>query len=299
MELSINVHNLFSRYDFETCAKLYRNAGFRCIDYSLEQMVKDDDIFNSSSWRDRAESIRHTCDELGLRINQTHAPFSFKGWDDETRFREVILPRLHRAIEISGIFGAEVCVIHPLHHYVYRGHEQEIFERNMEFYRGLIPVCRENGVMTGIENMFQADALRHFRVHDTCSTPEEFVRYIDTLNSEYMVACLDVGHVSLPASDVCAADVVRALGHDRLKALHIHDNDFCSDQHQMPFIGKLDWAGITRALGEIDYSGVFTYEIKGTTVITAPDDFVPIGLEYMHRVGSYLVDRVDAARPAK
>lgn len=299
MELSINIHNLFSRYDFETCARLYRNAGFRCIDYSLEQMVQDGDVLNSDSWRERAEQIRHTCDELGLRINQTHAPFTFKDWDNEAHFSEVILPRLHRAIEISGIFGATVCVIHPLHHFVYRGHEQEIFERNMKFYRELIPCCREAGVKTGIENMFQLDAQRRFRVHDTCSTKEEFVRYIDTLDSEYMVACLDVGHVSLPACDDTAADVVRALGHDRLQALHIHDNDFCSDQHLIPFLGKLDWASITQALGEIDYAGDFTFEAKACNVITAPDDFVPIGLEYMHRVGGYLVDRVEAARPQK
>ena len=296
MELSINIRTLFRRYDFEQCARLYSEAGFDCVDYSLEEMVADDNIFNTDGWRERAEYVRRVCEGFGMRINQTHAPFSFKTWKDDDSYREVILPRLHRAMEISAIFGAEVCVMHPLHHFVYHNHEQEIFERNMEFYRGLIPYCREYGIKLGVENMWQADPVRKCIVYDTCGTKEEFERYIDTLDSEFIVACLDVGHVGLPFGDDQAQDFVRALGHDRLKALHIHDNDYRGDQHLLPYLGKLNWSEITRALGEIDYTGVFTYEIGAGIVASAEDEFVPLGLSYMHRVGRYLTDRVEQAR---
>lgn len=297
MELSINIRNLFRRYDFETRAKLYSEAGFRCVDYSLEEMVADDNILNTDAYRERAEYIRRTCEGLGMRINQTHAPFTFKMWADNEGYNNIILPRLRRAMEISAIFGAEVCVMHPLHHFVYHGHEQEIFERNMDFYRGLIPYCREYGVQLGIENMWQIDPLRKNCTYDTCGKKEEFVRYIDTLDSEYIVACLDVGHVGLACGgDDRAEDFIRALGHDRLKALHIHDNDFRGDQHLLPYLGQLNWNAITRALGEIDYTGVFTYEINAGIVASADDEFVPVALNYMYRVGRHLVDKVDAAR---
>lgn len=297
MELSVNIRNLFRRYDFETRARLYSEAGFRCVDYSLEEMVADDNVLNTDSYRERAEYIRRTCEGLGMRINQTHAPFTFKMWADDEGYNGIILPRLHRAMEISAIFGAEVCVMHPLHHFVYHGHEEEIFERNMDFYRGLIPYCREYGVQLGVENMWQIDPLRKNCTYDTCGQKEEFVRYIDTLDSEYIVACLDVGHVGLPCgSDDRAEDFVRALGHDRLKALHIHDNDFRGDQHLLPYLGRLNWDAITRALGEIDYTGVFTYEVGAGIVTSADDEFVPVALNYMYRLGRHLADKVDAAR---
>ena len=297
MELSVNVSNLFWRYEFPKAAELYKNAGFTAVDYSLGEMVADDSVFNSGRWREEAERIRATADALGLKINQTHAPFTFRGWKDDAVYRDVIYPRLCRSVEISGILGAKVAVMHPLHHFVYHGHEEEIFEANMVFYRSLLPICREYGIKIGIENMYQVDDRRRHIVFDTCAAKEEFVRYIDTLDSEYMVACLDVGHVGLPLQDDEAQDFVRALGHDRLQALHVHDNDYRGDNHDLPYLGKLNWSEITRALGEIDYMGDLTYEINAGLIATADDAFVPIGLRYMADVGKHLIEQIHAARP--
>ena len=296
MELSVNVTNIFGRYEFEKAAELYKNAGFTAVDYSLQEMVNDDDKFLTDDWKREAGRIRDIAERTGLKINQTHAPFSFRGWDDEERYRNVIYPRLCRALEISGIFGAKVAVMHPLHHFVYHGHEEEIFEKNMEFYRSLLPICREYGIKVGIENMWQVDARRKHIVLDTCAAKEEFIRYIDTLDSEYMVACLDTGHIGLPLQDDEAQDVIRALGHERLQALHVHDNDYRGDQHNLPYFGKLNWNEITRALGEIDYMGDLTYEINGNYITTMDDDFVPTALRYMADVGKHLIEKIDAAR---
>lgn len=296
MQLSVNIRNLFGRYPFEKCAELYKDAGFTCIDYSLEEMVDDLNVFNSENWRAHAEEVRRGADRLGLRINQTHAPFTFRNWNNEDYYQTVIYPRLCRSLEISAILGAEICVMHPLHHFVYHGNEEEIFETNMRFYRGLIPLCREFNIKIGIENMWQVDPRRKFIVYDVCGTKEEFVRYIDTLDSTYMVACLDVGHVGLPMGDDEVQDFIYALGHDRLKALHIHDNDYRGDQHYLPFMGKLNWEAITKALGEIDYTGDFTYEVGVHIIAGAPDDFVPVGLRYIYDVGNYLIRKIEENR---
>ena len=98
---------------------------------------------------------------------------------------------------------------------VYKGHEEEIFQINMDFYRRLIPYCKEYGVKIAVENMWQRDKLRKCIVNDTCNTSAEFIRYVDNLDSEYVVACLDLGHVGLPLRDDEAQDMIRALGHDR------------------------------------------------------------------------------------
>lgn len=86
-------------------------------------------------------------------------------------------------------------VVHPLHHMPYKGHEEEIFQLNMDYYRKLIPFAQKYGVKIGVENMWQRDPLRKCITADTCSDVNEFIRYIDTLDSEQITGCLDLGRL--------------------------------------------------------------------------------------------------------
>ena len=148
MELSINISNLMGRYDFAKCIDIYKEAGFTACDYSLTSIVNDGDRWNGDNYRELAAEVRRICDEKGFPITQTHAPFTFKAaqWDDPEIFENVVFPRMVRTLEISGILGAKVVVVHPLHHALYHGHEEEWFERNMAYYRRLIPYAKEFGV---------------------------------------------------------------------------------------------------------------------------------------------------------
>lgn len=293
MELSMNFGPI-EGFGLEEGIKLCKNAGFDAIDYSLGGMVKDDCVYNADDYRETAESIRKTVEAGGLHVNQTHTPFTFKGWNDEETYKNIIYPRILRSIEISAILGAKIAVVHPLHHYVYHGHEEEIFEKNMEFYRSLIPYCREWNIKVGVENMFQVDPRRKHIVFDTCGVKEEFVRYIDTLDSEWMVATLDIGHVGLPLQDDEPWDFIRALGHDRLHSLHVHDNDYKNDQHTLPFLGKIDWLKVTEALGEINYDGDFTYEVG--FMGNPPEAFRQMTANYMANVGKFLISEIERNR---
>ena len=296
MRLSMPSGSIEGRYGYEKMFTLMKEAGFDAVDYSLCPMVKDDCMWNSDNYAELAREMRRACDNAGFMINQTHAPFQFTPaqWDDEMSFTRMV-----RSLEIAGIIGADVEVVHPLHHFIYHGNEEEIFEKNMEYYSKLIPYARDFGVKIGVENMFQRDVRRKTLTHDTCSTISEFLRYIDTLNSDQIVACLDVGHVGLPPQDDEAWDFIRALGHDRLKSLHVHDNNYQNDQHVLPFIGIMNWDEITKALGEIDYDGDFTFEVGGSFLGRVDDEFFPTALKYMADVGKHLMKKIDAARPVK
>lgn len=301
MELTINMSPMLARYDLAKAIDLYKEAGFTAMDYPLFEMIHDDSIFNGDDYREAAKAIRAIADEKNFPCVQTHAPFKFQAaqWDDPKTFEEVTFPRMVRSIEISAILGAKVIVIHPIHHMLYHGHEEEIFELNMNYYRRLIPYAAEYGIQIGVENMFQKDPLRNCIVADTCSNIDEFIRYVDTLNSPQITACLDVGHVALPLSDLTAADMIRKLGHDRLGSLHIHDNDYTRDQHILPYLGKLDWAEIAKALGEIDYKGDFTFEVNGQLISGCDEGFVPIAAGFMGAVGKHIVSMIEANRPEK
>ncbi len=299
MRLVLNLHNLIPPFSEDQAAKLTAQAGFDATDYFLQPMNDPTCIFNSDQWFDTACSCNRIFTENNVPIVQTHAPYTFKGWTDPVTFDEFIYPTLVRSIKVSAVMGAKCVVVHPLHYWKYAGNEQEIFERNMNFYRSLIPICEEYNIKVGIENMFQRDKLRgNYIIRDACSDVTEFCRYIDTLDSEYMVACLDIGHVGLPSGNPDAWEFIRILGRDRLQALHVHDNDFTNDQHLIPYCGKIDWEEVAKALGEIDYSGDFTYEcIIGNSVRGMTPEIYPLALSYVEKIGRHLIASIDANRP--
>lgn len=300
MNLTMNIAESEDRFGLEKALSIIKNAGFDSIDYGLGSMEKPNAVLNDPArYRAEAERIKALADAAGLPITQTHTPFSFENWKDPVVYEEFILPAIKRSIEVSAILGAKVAVVHPLHHWTYKGHEEEIFERNMAFYGSLLPLCKEYGIKVGIENMFQRELLRGQISFDTCNQIPEFIRYVDTLNSEYMVACLDIGHVGLPTRDDEAWDFIRALGHDRLQALHVHDNDYRVDKHALPYLGKIDWNEVTKALGEIDYQGDFTYEVNLTTFMSKfmNEEMIPTAMRYAHDVGRHLCTLVDKNRP--
>lgn len=122
MKLSINLHSISDEYGFEKSVDVYKTAGFDAIDYSLMRMVYDDNPMNGTNYRDLALEVRRVVEEKGMTINQTHAPFGFKPeqWDEEELYEGIVIPRMARAIEISGILGANVMVVHPISYTISR-----------------------------------------------------------------------------------------------------------------------------------------------------------------------------------
>ncbi len=294
MKLSTTLDIPGRRHGEEEGIRKIAAAGFDAFDLSLFRMFSDAENYemNRDDYRDYARHLRAVADECGIVCNQSHAPFSSSTGDpaeDERRFGLIV-----RAMEIASILGAENIVVHPKQHLCYYddGVPEMLEDMNMAFYRKLIPYCEEYGINVAVENMWQ----RHQRMgriwHSTCSTPDEFCRYIDRLHSPRIVGCLDIGHVSLVDEDTAA--FIRALG-PRLRCLHVHDTDLTNDLHTLPFFGKIDFDAICRALAEIDYTGDITFEADNFFNFTPLAD-TEHHLAVMHAVGRELIKRVEAFR---
>ena len=296
MKISINGLYTCKRFGYEKGFALLKEAGFDACDFALDDLKFPETPLSGSGYEQEALRIRSAAENAGMIINQTHAPFSYPLdiWEKSER----LMPVLKRSLEISGMLGAETVIVHPYHHPVYMGHEDEMFKINMEYYGELIPTAAEAGVKICVENMFQVDERRKYIVHDTCSSISDFIRYIDTLNSEHVAACLDIGHIVLVQQKDEPADFIYALGHNRLQALHVHDNNYRADEHKLPYEGCIDWEAVTKALGEIDYQGYFTYETRGH-LQQMDDDFFPVGLKYMADLARHMCGKIDANRPVK
>lgn len=289
MILSSQNDRLSGIFGQEGAIDIMKDAGYDAIDMSLFCMSDDNDVFNSDAYKARAIEIAAYAKEKGIYFNQTHVAFTFN-WKNPNEYEERCFPRQIRGLEISALLGASIAIVHPLHYTEYKGHEEEWFEINMNFYRSLLPYAKEYGVKIALENMWKTDKKRKVISDDVCSRATELARYIDALDDEHFVACLDLGHCGLIGEE--AEDAIRILGHDRLKALHVHDNNYRADMHTLPFTCDMDWEAIMKALADVRYDGDFTFEADNF-LNNFPNDFKPRAVKFMVDTGRYLIGRYD------
>ena len=92
-----------------------------------------------------------------------------------------------------------------------------------------------------------------------CSDEISFKEHLDAVNDDYLVACVDIGHAEMDGLNTSAAKMILTLG-DKVKCLHIHDNDLHNDSHLIPFSMNIDFGEVVRALKIINYGGYLTLE---------------------------------------
>lgn len=286
MKLSSESDLFANRFGLHGAVNMMADAGYDAIDFSC---------FNEEFYTDAHDKTYYTdarkmAEDRGLCFNQAHAPFPTSYGDpekDKKAFEDIVT-----SMKFASWLGVKNIIVHPRQHleYINRGVPEKLFEINMEFYRSLIPYCEEFNIRVAVENMWQYPRTVS---HSTCSKPEEFVKYMDTLNSEWIVACLDVGHAMLVKEK--PDDMVRALGRKHLQSLHVHDVDGIHDSHTAPYSGIIDWAVFMESLAEIDYQGDLTFEADNFFSHT-PDALWPDSAKYMVSVGRYLISLFEAAK---
>lgn len=289
MLLSTSIAIYLHQLSPEETVDMLAEAGFTALDFGFfnaRYYAKDLDGRFFTELRKKAE-------DKGLVFNQAHAPFPSgvgKPDRDEEIFADIV-----RSMKNASLLGAKNIVVHPVQYLVYAndGVPEKLFELNVAFYNRLKPYCEEYGIRVAVENMWQDKELAgrcDTRIgHSTCSTPAEFIRYMDALDSKSFTACLDLGHAMLVHEK--PEDFIRALGHDRLGALHVHDTDGNRDLHTLPFYGGMGyWDRITDALRDIGYVGDLTYEAENF-LAPLPKELYGAASRFMAEVGTYLIGR--------
>ena len=238
---------------FETL-KALRDSGFSCVDLDIKmEYLTDKDT--------RAAEMRTMLAALGLSATTSHAPSAS------------LLKRPAEALEIltatlrfCHAVGIPCTVIHP-------GTlpgitREEFFERNVAFYRSLIPCAEETGVSVLVENIGNY-ADEYFLYNG-----KDLREMVDRIAHPLFAACWDVGHANhFFEKDCDQYTSILALG-DKLAAIHAHDN--CGyiadtykhirlDAHTFPYYShaaSVNWDAVLQGLADIGYRGTFNFEIN-------------------------------------
>ena len=265
-----------------------KKVGFDAMDFSFQFEEFRNPDTDTAKFKEEFIELRKRAEDKGLVFNQAHAYNPSSSPDPEKT--DEIFEYLWRGIRNASYLGAKCIVVHPYQHLPHTSlaNREKLFEMNMKFYNRLKPYCEEFGIKVALENLWKFNS-DHVIVGSTCSTPDEFVRYLDELNSDCFVACLDVGHAALVDPDV--KSFIKRLGHDRLKALHIHDVDGLTDTHTVPYVGKIDWDSVAEGLREINYDGDFTFE-TGKYFHFMPNEVFPEALALLAATGRHIMKKI-------
>ena len=290
MEVSTEIGSLLRLGDYKTVLKTLKESGFTAYDFSMFRGGLADEILLADDYLARARAFRAYADEIGIPCNQTHAPFpTLRKGNDE--WNEMMLPRVRRAIEVSGILGARVCVVHPCNDYT--------AEENAVLYKSFESIAREAGVKIGVENMWNCinSGTPDFKaLPAACSHHEDFKRHLELLPSDVFVACLDIGHAEMRDLGTSAVEMIDTLG-ERLQAIHLHDVDLRYDSHAMPFTykaGGIDYEPIIEALRRNGYTGDVTLECDRFAIFL-PVPLLSAGARYAASIADYFKKRIESA----
>lgn len=264
MLISTQTEAFAAKFGDHDAVKLLAEIGFDALDYSMFNILDMNNPISRDDYREYAESLRKTADDYNIVFNQSHAPFpSYVQYPNKTQieigYNEIIVPVIVRAMEVTSVLGGGIIIVHPISLPNQNYLTQKEF--NMNFYNNLLPYCKKFNVKIALENMWGWDETAKKVTPAACSSAHEFNDYLDSLDRDWFCACLDIGHGDMQGSGSgSAVELINSLGHDRLKALHVHDNDTAGDLHTLPFTQKLKWDEIIKALKNINYNGDFTFE---------------------------------------
>lgn len=187
------------------------------------------------------------CLQHSIKILQAHMIFPSDIVTDESVFDTLV-----RQMEMLDAMGVPCAVLHGDPMTNENVPYEEKLKRNVEALKKLLSLSSHTKVTLCLEN------LRHiFRGID------EILCVIDAVGSDRLAVCLDTGHLNITKTGT-QRDFILKAG-NRLRALHIANNDGKEDRHLAPFTGSvgIDFTEVVDALREINYTGLFNYEIGG------------------------------------
>jgi len=110
-------------------------------------------------------------------------------------------------------------------------------------------------------------------------TLDDLLSILKEVNSENLVALLDTGHVNVNGESI--TDYVIELG-EKLKHIHIDDNDGRSDDHLPPGSGTINFDTLFNTLNKANYEGYLSIE-PSFAYSADPDNAASQGMKFFQR----------------
>ena len=221
---------------FQAC----HDVGIGAIEVSVtKEAFKDIDYQN----------LKALSKEYDIKLWSYHMPFS-RSWKIdisslEKETRQSTVTYFKELIAKASDIGIDKFVVHPSCEPIADELRAEFIKNSQESLNELAEFAHSCGSVIAVENLPRTCLGRDSK------EMLELIRVNDKLR-----VCFDTNHV-LKENVV---DFVKNVN-DKIVTLHVSDCDFVNERHWLPGEGKIDWPGLITALKEVNYSGVWMYEI--------------------------------------
>ena len=233
----------------QECLRYIRQAGFRYADYNFGMDYAARTGVYAENWKEYAEDVRRTADELGMKLIQAHSPMGKPIARGE--YHEQFVADTCRCIEACAVMGIGNLVVHS--GYEHGISKEECFDRNRDFFMELLTFAEPFGVNILVENFNKMCVDGLYWIDNA----PDLRALIDHVNHPLFHAVWDAGHANM--QDMPQDEALRIVGR-HVQALHVQDNMGDTDAHLAPFFGTLNMDSLMNGLLDIGYKGYFTFE---------------------------------------
>lgn len=212
---------------FEERYKLIKRAGFDCV-----MLWWSDQFGRGAGYQEDVRLARNA----GLYVENIHAPvheqnnLSLDNLDGESVFQSYL-----QCVADCYEYDIPTMVIHL------PNDRNPLKQTGIERLELLISKAEQKGVQIAFENLSNVQNLK---------------MVLDLFPSKNVGYCYDSCHHVNSAPN---EDLLKMYG-ARLMAIHLQDNGGGHNQHQLPFDGNIDWAGVMEKIVNTGYQGATTLE---------------------------------------
>ena len=243
-----------NKNNFDFCIELCSRAGYKILDLNFCEAMNPNSRMRGDDWKSYVRDIAELGRRREVEFTQSHLPYYDIFTPGESGKIRLMEELIRRCIIASGELGVKWAVAHPG---TYCERPDLSLEKNLEYYTVHLETAKNSGVGIALENDFENPELPDQKIFG--ADISGLCKLIDAFDDPGAGICYDFGHANLTGG--FHRDNLKIIG-KRLKATHVHDNDFIHDNHFMPFFGRTDWVKAISALAECGYEGDLTFEIQ-------------------------------------
>ena len=270
----------YSDLSFEDAVLEFKRNGVMALELANEHA--EELLRRGENIIEIAKQARAFLDKEGVTVTQGHLPFKFGIVAEKQE-----LPNLLRYIDMFEAMGITEMVLHcdrlpKSPEYT----AQERLAMNIESLKIIAEHVKDKDIYICLENLRQPQ-IHPVREPLAVAFADDLLKMIELVGCDRFAICLDTGHLNLVSGNQ-REFILKAGKH--LRALHIADNQNLADmdQHLLPFSrGTVNFFEVVEALREIDYVGMFNFELPGE--MRAPLPIRAKKLEYTKFIYDYLM----------
>jgi sugar phosphate isomerase/epimerase len=175
-----------------------------------------------------------------------HVPATVNLIDVEKSRRIDAMDEVKRALEAAEQIDIDSIVLHL-------GSKDDTWsERTLDLSMTAVEHVKAFAHPLGVKTLIET-------LHNDVTSPEHLLEMLRIAHLDTVGVCIDVGHMHLPDMPGIA-ESFKILG-DRVKQVHLHDNDGEHDQHLWPGDGTVHWDEVRAGIATLKQPPVGTLDI--------------------------------------